>query len=83
MTDDNITEKKKFNFAEYYKTHPEFKARHLKKMMEKMNCPICNKDVRKGNISLHNKSSKHMNLATIQEQEHKIKILHEMINNKK
>ena len=34
-------QKKKFNFKEYYNTHPEFRQRHLDKCMEKIRCTEC------------------------------------------
>jgi hypothetical protein len=49
---------KKFNFKQYYDTHPEFKQKHLAKMAEDVTC-TCGKVVQKGYLTRHMKGKMH------------------------
>jgi hypothetical protein len=53
-----MEDKKKFNFKEYYASHPEFQKRHKEKLAEEVTC-TCGKVVQKGYLSKHMKSKMH------------------------
>jgi hypothetical protein len=61
-------EKMKKPFKEYYQTDPDFKARHLKYVMEKVKCETCGKEISRCNMTKHKTSNKHKQYDEIKEQ---------------
>lgn len=56
-----IKEKKvKQSFKEYYQSNPIFRASHLKKLAEQVQCESCNKSVSRSHLSKHNRTHKHI-----------------------
>jgi len=49
---------KKFNFKEYYETHPEFKERMKARANEKVMCE-CGRVVNRSSLATHRKSTSH------------------------
>lgn len=58
-----IVTKKKFNFKDYYQTHPEFRERHLMKLKEKVAC-ACGRNVAKCGLARHYRTKAHLNTIT-------------------
>ena len=59
---ENASNKKKSSFKEYYKTHDEFRQKHLEKSRERIMCDGCGKSVPRSNMSAHKKTKKHLNV---------------------
>lgn len=45
-------------FATRYYQNDDYKQKHLTYMKQKINCPICNKEISRSNQSHHNKTAK-------------------------
>ena len=58
MENENM-EPKKFVFKQYYDSNPEFKAKHIANMIERIDCP-CGAKVMRSNITRHMKSKLHV-----------------------
>ncbi len=70
---------KKFNFGEYYKNNPEFRARHLEKQRAKVECE-CGITVTKSHLGEHKKTKRHMQKLNLEKDERdEIKLLHQRI----
>ncbi len=52
----------KKRFKDYY-INPEFRARHLSYMMEKVQCPDCGLTVSRCNMSKHKSSKRHIQIV--------------------
>ena len=46
-------------FKEYYDNNPEYRVRHLEKLKEKIECPLCHIHTARANMSTHKKTIKH------------------------
>lgn len=47
------------SFSQYYNTHPEYRKKHLEKLKEKVECPICHIFTARANMTTHKKTTKH------------------------
>lgn len=45
------------SFKERYYENPHFRSQHLLKSKEKLNCPLCNKQITRSNMSKHKKTN--------------------------
>lgn len=45
-------------FKSKYYADPEYKAKHLARMKEKITCPLCGHIIQRANLTHHNKTSK-------------------------
>jgi len=79
-------DKKKFSFKEYYQNNPEFRKRHLAKLMQKSLCVACGCEVTVSNSHRHLQSTKHKLKAGFVQAENKplsIKAMFSEINSLK
>lgn len=57
------------SFKKFYDENPEYKRKHLNKMLEKVTCPVCGTVTARSNLTKHKQTYKHKYMENIKQNE--------------